>query len=63
MREVAEQMEELRARQRELLATGADRDLEIAAMAKALGISRQTAYSWLRVPESAGAADRDSTRP
>jgi transposase len=32
-------------------------------MAKALGISRQTAYSWLRVPESAGAADRDSTRP
>jgi hypothetical protein len=63
MREVAEYMEELRARQRELLATGADRDLEIAAMAKALGISRQTAYSWLRVPESAGAADRDSTRP
>jgi len=48
MREVAERIEELRGRQRTLLATGADRDLEIAAMAKALGISRQTAYSWLR---------------
>ena len=48
MREVADRIEELRARQRELLARGADRDLEIAAMAKALGISRQTAYSWLR---------------
>jgi DNA-binding XRE family transcriptional regulator len=48
MREVAGRIEELRDRQRTLLATGADRDLEIAAMAKALGISRQTAYSWLR---------------
>jgi hypothetical protein len=48
MREVAERIEKLRVRQRELLATGAERDLEIAAMAKALGISRQTAYSWLR---------------
>lgn len=47
MREVGEQIEELRARQRELLAAGKERGLEIAPMAKALGISRQTAYSWL----------------
>ena len=47
MREVAERIEELRARQRELLAVGKEQGLEIAPMAKALGISRQTAYSWL----------------
>ena len=47
MREVAERIEELRARQRELLAAGKEQGLEIAPMAKALGISRQTAYSWL----------------
>jgi DNA-directed RNA polymerase specialized sigma24 family protein len=48
MREVAEAVEELRARQRTLLAAGKERGMEIAPMAKALGISRQTAYSWLR---------------
>lgn len=47
MREVADQVEQLRARQRELLVTGRDEGLEILAMARALGISRQTAYSWL----------------
>lgn len=47
MREVAERIDELRARQRDLLAAGKEQGLEIAPMAKALGISRQTAYSWL----------------
>ena len=47
MREVAAEIEHLRTRQRELLADGKARGLEIAPMAKALGISRQTAYSWL----------------
>ena len=47
MRDVADAIEELRARQRELLAAGKAQGLEIAPMAKALGISRQTAYSWL----------------
>ncbi|HEX7662529.1 MAG TPA: ECF-type sigma factor [Pseudonocardiaceae bacterium] len=47
MREVADEMETLRTRQRELLAEGKESGLEISAMAKALGISRQTAYSWL----------------
>lgn len=47
MREVAERMEELRGRQRELLTAGKRQGLEISAMAKALGISRQTAYGWL----------------
>ena len=47
MREVGERIEELRARQRELLAAGKEQGLEIAPMAKALRISRQTAYSWL----------------
>jgi len=47
MREVAERIEELRGRQRELLSAGKQQGLEISAMAKALGISRQTAYGWL----------------
>ncbi len=47
MREVATRLEELRGRQRELLVEGKDQGLEISAMAQALGISRQTAYSWL----------------
>ncbi|WP_232668250.1 hypothetical protein [Pseudonocardia sp. TRM90224] len=47
MREVAAGIEELRARQRELLAEGEEQGLEILAMARASGISRQTAYSWL----------------
>ena len=47
MREVADRIEELRGRQRELLAAGKQQGLEISSMAKALGISRQTAYGWL----------------
>lgn len=47
MEEVAARMEELRAEQRRLLVAGRERGLEISPMAKALGISRQTAYSWL----------------
>jgi hypothetical protein len=47
MREVADRIEELRARQRELLRDGRRDGLEIQAMARALGISRQTAYGWL----------------
>jgi DNA-directed RNA polymerase specialized sigma24 family protein len=47
MREVAAEIEALRGRQRELLIEGKAAGLEISAMAKALGISRQTAYSWL----------------
>lgn len=47
MREVAAALEELRGRQRALLRAGRDRGLEILPMARALGISRQTAYGWL----------------
>ena len=47
MQEVAERMQELRAQQRELLVAGQRHGLEILAMARALGISRQTAYAWL----------------
>lgn len=47
MRAVAEQIERLRATQRDLLRAGREADLEIMSMARALGISRQTAYSWL----------------
>lgn len=47
MRVTAAGIEELRARQRELLTEGKQQGLEILAMARALGISRQTAYSWL----------------
>jgi hypothetical protein len=47
MREVAERIEQLRMRQRELLAAGKQQGLEVSAMARALGISRQTAYGWL----------------
>ncbi|QJY49844.1 hypothetical protein HOP40_32140 [Pseudonocardia broussonetiae] len=48
MAEVAAGIEELRVRQRELLATGKREGLEVLAMARALGISRQTAATWLR---------------
>lgn len=48
MREVAAEIEALQLRQRELLTDGKASGLEISAMAKALGISRQTAYGWLR---------------
>jgi hypothetical protein len=47
MREVADRIEELRGRQRELLRAGKRDGLEVLAMSRALGISRQTAYSWL----------------
>ena len=47
MRAVAVRIDELRARQRALLEEGRAAGLEIAPMAAALGISRQTAYSWL----------------
>lgn len=47
MREVAAGIDELRARQRALLAEGKQRGMEIKTIARALGISRQTAYSWL----------------
>ncbi|MGE0300873.1 hypothetical protein [Pseudonocardia sp.] len=47
MRAVAAEVEYLHGRQRELLRAGRGQGLEIAPMAKALGISRQTAYSWL----------------
>ncbi len=50
MRETGSAIDELRARQRELLTAGQDQGLEISAMATALGISRQTAYAWLRTP-------------
>jgi hypothetical protein len=49
MHEVGARIDELRARQRELLAAGRAAGLEIAPMATALRISRQTAYSWLGV--------------
>ncbi|MEQ3554423.1 hypothetical protein WIS52_28490 [Pseudonocardia nematodicida] len=48
MREVGARVEELRARQRELLRAGRESGCEISAMSQALGISRQTAYSWLK---------------
>ncbi|HEX5120786.1 MAG TPA: hypothetical protein VFW65_36860 [Pseudonocardiaceae bacterium] len=48
MRDVAAEIETLRTRQRELLVEGKASGLELSAMAKALGISRQTAYGWLR---------------
>ena len=47
MAEVAARIDELRERQRELLAAGKKQGLEIRAMARALKISPQTAYSWL----------------
>jgi hypothetical protein len=47
MREVADRLDELRQHQKELLVEGKEQGLEIKTMAHALGISRQTAYSWL----------------
>lgn len=47
MQDVAARLEDLRGRQRELLVAGKQQGLEVLAMARALGISRQTAYSWL----------------
>jgi hypothetical protein len=54
MREVATRLEELRTRQRELLVDGRAKGLETLAMARALGISRQTAASWLDAGSTAG---------
>jgi hypothetical protein len=47
MAEVAARVDELRARQRELLESGKAEGLEVRAMSRALKISPQTAYSWL----------------
>ncbi|MDF3049598.1 MAG: hypothetical protein K0R87_1236 [Pseudonocardia sp.] len=47
MRAVALEIESIRERQKELLVEGRNQGLEIRSMAHALGISRQTAYSWL----------------
>lgn len=46
MTEVAERIEELRARQRELAGVGKARGMEVRAMARALNVSPQTVYSW-----------------
>ena len=48
MRDIAARIDELRGRQREMLRAGKARGLEMLAMSRALGISRQTAYSWLK---------------
>jgi hypothetical protein len=48
MADVADQIDQLRARQRELLVAGKAAGLEIRAMARALKISPQTAYGWLQ---------------
>jgi hypothetical protein len=47
MQAVAHEIERLREQQKELLIEGKELGLEIRSMAHALGISRQTAYSWL----------------
>ncbi|RZT87113.1 hypothetical protein EV383_4021 [Pseudonocardia sediminis] len=47
MREVAAQDPPSREQQKELLATGREQGLEISAMARALGVSRRTAHTWL----------------
>jgi len=51
MAEVAERIDQLRARQRELLVAGKVHGLEVRAMARALKISPQTAYGQLRTRE------------
>ncbi len=48
MRATAAELERLQSAQRTLLAEGAAAGMETSAMARALGISRQTAYSWLK---------------
>ena len=57
MREVGERIAELRTRQRELLMTGKDQGLELQAMSRALGISRQTAYAWLNRKDKLAGSD------
>ncbi|MBC3192957.1 hypothetical protein H7X46_18010 [Pseudonocardia sp. C8] len=48
MHETGAELAALRDRQRELLRAGRAAGCEISAMAAALGISRQTAYAWLK---------------
>ncbi len=48
MRATAAELERLQSQQRALLVEGAAAGLETSAMARALGISRQTAYAWLK---------------
>lgn len=47
MRETAAGDPPPRRLQKELLATGHEQGLEISAMARALGVSRRTAHTWL----------------
>jgi hypothetical protein len=54
MREVAAQVARLQERRRVLLREGRDRGLEVVAMARALGISRQTAANWLADTDGGG---------
>lgn len=54
MREVSAQDPPPRALQKELLAAGRAQGLEISAMARALGVSRRTAHTWLGGPATAG---------
>jgi hypothetical protein len=48
MRATAAELQRLQGEQRALLVEGAAAGMETSAMARALGISRQTAYSWLK---------------
>lgn len=48
MRETAAQDPPPRQVQKELLATGREQGVEISAMARALGVSRRTAHTWLK---------------
>ncbi|GAA1849140.1 hypothetical protein GCM10009836_31120 [Pseudonocardia ailaonensis] len=48
MEQVAARIADLREEQRRLLVEGRERGLEISPMARALDISRQTAYAWLK---------------
>ncbi|MGQ0572781.1 MAG: hypothetical protein ACT4RN_01110 [Pseudonocardia sp.] len=50
MRAAAAELAALRDRQRELLRAGRERGLDVVPMARALGISRQTATAWLAAP-------------
>lgn len=47
MRETAARDTPPRELQKELLATGRAQGLEVSAMARALGVSRRTAHTWL----------------
>jgi hypothetical protein len=47
MEGVAAEIDELRARQRELARRGKAAGAEVRAMSRALGVSPQTVYGWL----------------